>query len=67
MRFYIWDQVNNTNTLTLDGKTVSEESTTEKAGTEDASPTHETSEATVGRLEVQIVNEKERRPINIQK
>lgn len=58
VRFYIWDQVNNTNTLTLDGKTVSEESTTEKAGTEDASPTHETSEATVGRLEVQIVNEK---------
>ena len=58
MRFYIWDQVNNTNTLTLDGKTVSEESTTEKAGTEEASPTHETSEATVGRLEVQIVNEK---------
>ena len=58
VRFYIWDQVNNTNTLTLDGKTVSEESTTEKAGTEDANPTHETSEATVGRLEVQIVNEK---------
>ena len=58
VRFYIWDQVNNTNTLTLDGKTVSEESTTEKTGTEDASPTHETSEATVGRLEVQIVNEK---------
>ena len=25
VRFYIWDQVNNTNTLTLDGKTVSEE------------------------------------------
>ena len=38
-----------------------------KAGTEDASPTHETSEATVGRLEVQIVDEKERQPINIQK
>ena len=31
VRFYIWDQVNNTNTLTLDGKAVSEESTTEKS------------------------------------
>ena len=58
VRFYIWDQVNNTNTLTLDGKTVSEESTTEKARPEETSPTHETSEATVGRLEVQIVDEK---------
>ena len=58
MRFYIWDQVNNTNTLTLDGKTVSEEKTTEKSGTEEASPTATTSEATVGRLEVQIVDEK---------
>ena len=58
VRFYIWDRVNNTNTLTLDGKTVSEEKTTEKSGTEEASPTATTSEATVGRLEVQIVDEK---------
>ena len=58
VRFYIWDRVNNTNTMTLDGKTVSDEVTTENTGTEEASPTHETSEATVGRLEVQIVNEK---------
>ena len=58
VRFYIWDQVNNTNTLTLDGKTVSEEKTTEKSGTEEASPIAATSQATVGRLEVQIVDEK---------
>ena len=30
VRFYIWDRVNNTNTMTLDGKTVSDEVTTEK-------------------------------------
>ena len=58
VRFYIWDQVNNTNTLTLDGKTVSEEKATERVGTEEVSPTAATSEATVGRLEVQIVDEK---------
>lgn len=58
VRFYIWDQVNNTNTLTLDGKTVSEEKATKRVGTEEVSPTAATSEATVGRLEVQIVDEK---------
>ncbi len=57
VRFYIWDQVNNTNTLTLDGKTVSEELKSRNRG---CRVQHETEWNTVGRLEVQIVNEKER-------
>ncbi len=42
----------------MDGKTVSEESTTEKPEQRMQVQLYKTSEATVGRLEVQIVNEK---------